>query len=116
MGCFTETNFSVFISTAMPCGTGCSVDVSPLYDTVIGTSATERPLFEIFSKISVDTDIPVSVGWMESIALLEYDLKPDWASLTLKSAPKFAADVIILIPLFLYPGVPDLSSKNLEPI
>jgi len=87
--------------TETPCGTGLCVDVFPSYETVIGTSAMLSPLFDALSKISVETDIPSSVGWITSIAFFEYTLNPDWESDTLKFVPKFEAEVIILIPVFL---------------
>ena len=73
----------------------------PLYDTLIGTSAIDNPLFDTFSKISVDTDIPDSLGCIRSIAVLEYALKPDWESVTFKFVAEFIVAVIILIPVFL---------------
>jgi len=60
-----------------PCGTAFCSEVSPSYDVVIGTSARDNPLFDIFSRISVDTDIPCSVGCIASIAFFEYARNPD---------------------------------------
>ena len=37
-------------------------------------------------------------------------------SVTLKSVPKLEADVIILIPVFMYPGEFEFLFNNLEPI
>ncbi len=54
--------FRVFAKTDIPWGTGLCSDVLPLYETVIGTSAIDSPLFDIFISISVDTDMPSSVG------------------------------------------------------
>ena len=82
-----EIYFIVFARTEIPCDTEFCSDVSPSYDIVIGTSAIDSPLFDILSKISVDTYIPCSVGWIVSIASLEYALNPDWESDTLKFVP-----------------------------
>ena len=84
--------------------TGLCVDVSPLYETTIGTSEIVKPFLLAFIRISFETPIPCSNGIISDKTFELYARNPLCESVIVLSNVVFANFVIILIPLFCKKG------------
>ena len=77
------------------------VEVSPSYDTVIGTSDILNPELLDFIKISVETPIPESVGTILSRISFPYARNPLCESVNFSFIDELVIFVMIFIPNFL---------------